>query len=317
MFVPKKVVTTRAVVHGFRSMLQTTPLGRLGVAAAGVAASALLVSTARAEAPLAERTETPDRLKGWKARWETGNTRWHLEHVHPLLKKFLPELLGPEERTPLAVLFPLCGASVDLAFLARRGHVVVGVDGAPGALTQLLADWGEEISPAAESGAAGTPDSVRVRVGQAGAWQQELADREGAAENTRFTTSPLLLAVEADFLALDGPVARQYGLGAVDAAFDRGSIVAIDPADRPKYAQIMSGLMAPGGRLLLVAVEHEPAFGPPHSVDEAEVRKLFGANFDVRVLSREPRIDAEPAWRGRGATRFDEVAYLCTRRSEH
>lgn len=289
-------------------------LCRARLAATGLAATGLLATTARAEPPppaAPDEPAAPNRLTRWLDRWETGNTRWHLDHVHPLLLKHVRELLGPEDGgPPLTVLFPLCGASVDLGYVARRGHLVVGVDGAPGALDELLSGYGREVEAAPAR-----PGEMRVRVAQAGWWQQVAADRAGRAENRSFAAAPLLLGVEADFLALDlGSAAREYGLGSVDAAFDRGSCVALDPADRDKYAQVLTSFMAPGGRLLLVAVEHEPAFGPPHSVDEAEVRRLFGGAFDIRVLSREPRLEAEPTWRQRGATRFDEVAYMCTRR---
>lgn len=279
---------------------------RRAAAAAGLTASVFLAKHALAE---------PDRLARWRDRWATKQTRWHLPEVHPALLKFLPELFPNEAAArPLTVLFPLCGSSVDLAFIARRGHQVVGVDGVPAAIDELLSAWGEEIAlgDAPDAPAIG----MRIRVAEAGPWQQKLAEAEAGAEGRKAEVSPLMLAVEGDFLGLDAPAALTYGLASIDAAFDRGSLVAIEPSDRKRYAQILTSLMAAGGRILLVAVEHEPAFGPPHSVDEAEVRRLFGDAFDVKVLSREGRLEAEPQWRGRGATRFDEVVYLCTRRAE-
>ena len=98
-------------------------------------------------------------------------------------------------------------------------------------------------------------------------------------------------------------------------AQDRGGLVAVNPTDRPKYAANLKELLAPGGKLLLVAVEHEPSFGPPHSLSEAEVRALLGDAFEVKVLGREDKMAVEPVWKARGATSFDEVTYLCTRRA--
>ena len=40
----------------------------------------------------------------------------------------------------MRVLFPLCGASVDLAWLYRQGHTVVGVEGTWKAVEKLFAD---------------------------------------------------------------------------------------------------------------------------------------------------------------------------------
>ena len=79
-----------------------------------------------------------DRLARWRDRWTSGTTSWHLEKPHPRLVEHLQSLL-PDEQPGKLALFPLCGASVDLGFLARRGHHVVGVDGVPLALDKLCA----------------------------------------------------------------------------------------------------------------------------------------------------------------------------------
>ena len=76
--------------------------------------------------------------------------------------------------------------------------------------------------------------------------------------------------------------------------------------------------MAPTGRVLLVAVEHDAfsdgRMGPPFNVSEVQVRELFGEDFAVELLQREDRFELEPTWRKRGCTHFAEVAYLLTRR---
>ena len=41
-------------------------------------------------------------------------------------------------------MFPLCGASVDLAWLYRQGHTVVGVEGSRKAVEKLFSDAGVE-----------------------------------------------------------------------------------------------------------------------------------------------------------------------------
>ena len=131
-----------------------------------------------------------------------------------------------------------------------------------------------------------------------------------------FEPAPFLFGVQGDFLEFNGEAAGRYGLGSFDAAFDRGGLVAVTPADRPGYARNLSELLAPGGRLLLVAVEHDattPA-GPPHSLDGGSVRALLGRDFEVKELSREDRMAVEPMWKERGASRFEEVAYMCTRK---
>lgn len=251
------------------------------------------------------------RLNRWMERWATNNLGWHLEKPHPLLCKYLTDLVGEPRTAQKLVLFPLCGASVDLAYLARRGHHVVGIDAVPQALDRLLSEYGDEIP----SGGGLPPDAPRLRVAQPSRVQQMAAQQLGKAEGGEpYEAAPFLFAVQADFIEFDGAAAGRFGLGGFEAAFDRGGLVAVNPDDRARYAHNLADLMAPGGKLLLVTVEHEPAFGPPHSIDEAEVRKLLEGAFKIEQVSREDRLKDEPGMKARGAKTFVEVAYMCTRR---
>ena len=283
--------------------------------------------------------ESADRLARWHEKWANGTTNWHLNKPHPRLQEHLETILPEAEGPGKLVLFPLCGASVDLGYLARRGHHVVGVEGVPAAIDQLLKEWGEEIP----SGGGLAPGATRLRIATPGWWQKMAAEQmskaqgrlpqdagTGAADGgggdgkgvpptstaPPFEPAPFLFGVQGDFITFDDAAATKFGLGNFDAAFDRGGLVAVAPADRPKYAANLGELLRPGGKLLLVAVEHTPAFGPPHSVDEVEVRRLLGDQFDVKLLSREDRMPKEPVWKERGATAFDEVTYLCTRKAK-
>ncbi len=75
----------------------------------------------------------------------------------------------------------------------------------------------------------------------------------------------------------------------VDAAFDRGGLVAVAPDDRKAYAAVLKRLVRPGGRVLFVSVEHPPfeggKLGPPHSIERAEVDRLFAEHFEIEVES--------------------------------
>ena len=65
---------------------------------------------------------------------------------------------------------------------------------------------------------------------------------------------------------------------------------------RPAYARVLTELMAPEGRVLLVTVEHDDAggrfFGPPYEVSEAQVHELLCGALAV---------EAVPELRARGA----------------
>mmetsp|Transcript_11449 Transcript_11449/g.15399 ORF Transcript_11449/g.15399 Transcript_11449/m.15399 type:complete len:148 (-) Transcript_11449:62-505(-) len=135
-----------------------------------------------------------------------------------------------------------------------------------------------------------------------------------AADGQRMP-SPILFVL-GDFLAIGEPEAQ--ALVPFDAAFDRGGLVAVAPGERRRYAEALASLLQPGGRLLLVTVEHDAfadgRLGPPFEVTEGEVRTLFGGSFEIRLLRREDRFHADAGMRARGCTRFNECAYLLTRK---
>ncbi len=70
----------------------------------------------------------------WRQRWQEGRIGFHLEETHPALVKHWPEL-GVADGTK--VLVPLCGKSLDMRWLADRGHPVLGIELAPEAIEQF------------------------------------------------------------------------------------------------------------------------------------------------------------------------------------
>jgi len=231
------------------------------------------------------------RIAPWTERWEIGRTQFHLDDVHHVLKQYLNELTGG--RNSLRILVPLCGKSEDLKFLASekrldsQAHVVFGVDGVALAADQLEQEQGGSITYA------------RVIQCAPGAEVRGIS----------FGPDWMINFVLADYFSI-GP---EFGLGQFDACWDRGSLVAIDPADREQYVQVTSSLLSPGARILLVTVEHGPfsggKLGPPFSIQEDEVHRLYQDDFTVTLLGREDRMEKEPAWTERGCGWFNEAAY--------
>src|SRR5215470_5735689 len=62
-------------------------------------------------------------MEDWTARWRDGRTAFHEGRPNRLLEHGVARLAGSRR-----VLVPLCGKAEDLAFLAARGHEVLGVD---------------------------------------------------------------------------------------------------------------------------------------------------------------------------------------------
>lgn len=210
----------------------------------------------------------------WFDRWQRNEIGFHQPHPHRALERHWGEL-GLERDA--RVFLPLAGKSLDLLWLRRRGHEVVGIEIAELA---VRAFFGEH--------------SLGFRIEPAGTMQ-------------RFRGEGIELLC-GDFFALERTV-----LGPVAGVFDRAALVALPPALRARYAAKMAGLTVGGCRTLLVTLEYGGTMsGPPFNVDEAEVRSLYGSTHRIRQLERAAPEDAEK-FAERGALDVFEAVYLLER----
>ncbi|MES2638479.1 MAG: thiopurine S-methyltransferase [Myxococcota bacterium] len=181
--------------------------------------------------------------KYWLTAWEEGRTAFHSESVHPSLTTYQGSFLGGGAHR---VLVPLCGKTVDLAWMISRGHEVVGIELSEKAIVALHEREGREPTV--------------TDVGPFRAWR-----------------SQGLTVLQGDVFALTPAVLDTIG-GPVDRVWDRAALVALDPERRARYVTMLRTLLAPGAVVLLETFDYEQARkpGPPHAVPEAEVRALWG-----------------------------------------
>lgn len=178
----------------------------------------------------------------WRKRWEDRRIGWHEGKPNAFLEKSIDRLGAPGR-----VLVPLCGKTEDLAFLASKGHEVIGVDLVETALGEFFTD--HDIEPSRST------DDRFTRLG-----------------HDRIT----LLA--GDFFAL-----TKADAGELTAAYDRAAIVALPPDMRVRYVALLRSLLPKGARILTVTFEYDQSkhAGPPFSVAEAELRRLYeGASIE-------------------------------------
>lgn len=209
----------------------------------------------------------------WEDRWREGRIGFHEGAPNAWLVEHVAVLgITPERRR---VLVPLCGKSVDLAFLAAHGAEVVGVELVEAAARAFF----EEASlPAAR-----TVDGALVRYEAAG-----------------------VEIVVGDFFDL-GP----EDVGVFDAYYDRASIVALPPSLREAYARTLNAL-APAARGLVVTFEHDATDGkPPFSVSLGELVALFPERR-FELLDTRDGLPSHGAMAQRGATFVRERAYAVT-----
>src|SRR5690606_23452572 len=185
----------------------------------------------------------------WLQRWREGRTNFHQARVTPPLEKFWRLLeLPPGSR----VLVPLAGKTLDMLWLARQGLRVLGVELSPLAVEQFFAENG--LQPAVRDSAQG---------------------RHYAAGDIELICG--------DIFDLDDAT-----LAGCTGVYDRAALVAL-PADmRARYVDRVYGRLPGGYRGLLVSLDYpqDQMAGPPFSVDDDEVRRLYADHTEVELVSR-------------------------------
>jgi thiopurine S-methyltransferase len=151
------------------------------------------------------------------------------------------------------VLVPMSGKSPDMAWLAEHGLNVVGVEISPIACEAFFTQ------------------------------HQIVPHREGAGPFVRWNGGGVTI-LQGDFFDL---------YSTYSAALDRGGLVALPRQDRLRYSQHLRCRLQPGGVLLLVTIEYDPArrSGPPFPVFPDEAQELFPGAVE---LSRQPL--CRPRW---------------------
>jgi thiopurine S-methyltransferase len=216
----------------------------------------------------------------WLAAWVEGRTAFHLSEPNPHLVRWADRWLGG---APRRVFVPLCGRTVDVGWLAARGHEVVGAELSPLAARGLFEDV--RLSPTITPG---TPerwsaDGVTLFVGDV------------------FHLTPGSLAA-AWSRPLPGPV----------HVWDRAALIALPPEVRGRYAAHVSALAGPGARILLSTMSYDQSRmeGPPFSVPDDEVAALY-AGHAVEVWDSADEAPA-PRFRERGLDRTRRSTALVT-----
>ncbi len=186
----------------------------------------------------------------WHQRWQEGQIGFHQQQVNPFLQKWLHKLAlqqGDE------VFVPLCGKSLDMLWLLQQGFRVIGVE-----LSELaLSDFAREN-------------------------QVDFVTEED--DLFKYYQHKDIQLLCGNFFDIP---AKQ--LGEVKAVFDRASFIAFPQNMRKDYVEHMAKILPQNCRVLLITMEYPPAMipGPPFSIPDEEVRRLFGKYFQIEQLQTE------------------------------
>ena len=171
------------------------------------------------------------------------------------------------------LLVPLAGKAVDLRALSDAGHDVVGVEYVRTAIDEFFAEW--EVGPTAHT--------------------------LGAHE--AFYGKGVTL-VRADIFAV-----TPASLGRFEGLYDRAALVAIEPARRAEYVKVCIDLLQPGSGILLISFSYDQSKiqGPPWSVDDAEVHRLYAGCTLEKLAARE--LPVNPRFQAAGVEALHESAH--------
>ena len=211
----------------------------------------------------------------WHQRWADNQIGFHQSAPTTLLLKHWPALGVDADAT---VFVPLCGKSLDMAWLAAQGHRVLGVELSRSAVEQFFAEHNL------------IPDIHASRHG--------MHYRAGAFE-----------IICGDAFGLDAEV-----LAGCSAVFDRAAMIALPPPMRARYADEVYARLPAGCRGLLITLEYPQAEreGPPFAICEAEIRERYGVAWQVDLLERRP-IHADHPGFVSGVSSLDTAVYALQR----
>lgn len=207
----------------------------------------------------------------WHRRWQKNEIGFHRSEVNPLLRQWWSRMEIPRGGE---VFVPLCGKSLDMIWLRRQGHPVMGTE-----LSELaLTTFDEEHDLGLQ-------------------WHSESPFEIATAEGWRL--------YQGDFFRLEPAHLRDTA-----AVYDRAALIALPPEMRADYVAHMRRIIPAGSPLLLITLDYPPQEmqGPPFSVGDEEVRQLF-AGCHLELLAEYPALAEFPDFAERGLSDLTERVY--------
>lgn len=213
----------------------------------------------------------------WKERWERHEIGFHLNEVNPCLLRHWGSL---ELAADASVLVPLCGKTLDMAWLAAQGFAVTGVELSERAVREFFAD-----------------NDLPFVQSAAGVLQRY--EEEGIS------------LLQGDFFAVE-----PEQVAGCNAFYDRAALIALPDPMRVAYVRQLERLLPADAVGLLVTLDYpqEQMDGPPFAVGDAVVEQLYGA-WEVELLEAQDILPVNPRFIERGLSRLHERVYRLRRRS--
>ena len=207
---------------------------------------------------------------------------WHQDQPNEALTRNWAAVTEGRAGQRLRVLLPLCGASLDLAWLQRQGHTVVGVEGVRKAAEKLFRD--ADIEPEVLEMASGI-----------------IKFSSADASLTVFVTDFFNVSQEliGNFDAVFDRFLTKYFYTSCGYNIYRGALEALNESDREQYIGLIKNCLNKNFRYLLSGFEYDGSLkeGPPRPLPPGVVRELFAGVGAVTVLSQENDEGPRQRWK--------------------
>ena len=182
----------------------------------------------------------------WLEKWRVGQIGFHRDLVHGRLAQYFDQFnLKPGE----VVFVPLCGKTLDIAWLLDKGVRVIGVELSLLAVEQLFEELGE------------TPKVRECR-------DFQVYEMEN------------LKVYQGDFFGLNSE-----DVGGINGIYDRAAMVALPDEMRKRYAKHLAEITGRAPQLLITfSYDQSVMEGPPFAVLEEEVRQHYEGFYEIKSL---------------------------------
>lgn len=212
----------------------------------------------------------------WLDLWHEGRTFFHRDTVNADLIKYWSNLNLPQDAQ---ILVPLCGKSLDMLWLAEQGFQVIGIELSEKAVLQF-------------------------------AKENDLHFTKRVSSQAINYFSPSISIWVADIFSLSTSTIEP-----VDAIYDRAALIALPENLRSNYVQTCLKWLKPQGEILLKTMSYDQSQmeGPPFSVSDAEVKRLYSRCESMLCMSTTKRqIDANEPLKERGLQECSDSVWLMT-----
>jgi len=211
----------------------------------------------------------------WNERWVNNQIGFHQGKPHSSLVKFIDVFKGHKK-----VLVPLCGKTLDMIFLRDQGFEVIGVEFSELAILDFIKE-------------------------------NKLSMKKSSEKHFQVYRGEGLTLYQGDFFNL-----TKEDLSGVTACYDRASMVAFDDQERLRYSDFLKRTAVDLKKCLVIVFNYGPVpGGPPYSVVDEEISKLYGDAFTIHLCNEE-NFPLREALKDRGATFEKEKTWEFSRASE-